>query len=69
MFKYTFIGENMKKILLVLLMFSCFIPTSHALAINSESLVAQDIDSGRIFYSKNADDVRLIASTTKIMTI
>lgn len=58
----------MKKILLVLLMFSCFIPTSHALAINSESLVAQDIDSGRIFYSKNADDVRLIASTTKIMT-
>ena len=27
-----------------------------------------DVDSGRILYSKNKDDKRLIASITKIMT-
>lgn len=42
----------------------------NALAFNitSTSLVAMDIDSGRIFYEKSKDEKHLIASTTKIMT-
>ena len=59
----------MKKVILFLLLFCFFIPNCLALTINSESLIAQDINSGRVFYSKNDDDVRLIASTTNIMTI
>ena len=58
----------MKKLILIILIFITFIPNTLALNINSESLVAQDIKSGRIFYEKNADDKRLIASTTKVMT-
>lgn len=35
---------------------------------SSSSSVVMDMDSGRILYSKNKDEKRLIASTTKIMT-
>lgn len=34
----------------------------------SKSSIVMDIDSGRILYSKNKDEKRLIASITKIMT-
>lgn len=50
----------MKKILLVLIFLLC---------INVKaSIVVMDADSGRILYSKNKSERKLIASTTKIMT-
>lgn len=50
----------MKKILLVLIFLLC---------INVKaSVVVMDADSGRILYSKNKSEKKLIASTTKIMT-
>lgn len=58
----------MKKIILFLVCFFIFISSGLAINLNSESLIAQDINSGRIFYEKNSNDKRLIASTTKIMT-
>ena len=50
----------MKKILKVLLLFLC-------IKVNA-SIVVMDADSGRVLYSKNMNEQRLIASTTKIMT-
>ena len=35
----------------------------------SKSSIVMDIDSGRILYKNNIDEKKLIASTTKIMTI
>lgn len=57
----------MKKIIFFLAIF-LFPINALAININSTSLVAMDIDSGRIFYEKNKDEKHLIASTTKIMT-
>ena len=37
-------------------------------AISASSVIAMDLDNGRIFYGYNYDDKRLIASITKIMT-
>lgn len=55
----------MKKILLLLLL----IPINvYALSVPSKSAILIDQDSGRILYSKNINEKRLIASTTKIMT-
>lgn len=51
----------MKKIILFVLMLF------YALNINA-SVVVMDADSGRILYSENKDERKLIASTTKIMT-
>lgn len=53
----------------ILLLFLILIPlNTNAISIDSKSLYAMDIDSKREFYSKNSDDKRLIASTTKVMT-
>ena len=38
------------------------------ISVNSKSLYAMDIDSKREFYNIKAEDKRLIASTTKVMT-
>lgn len=54
------IEYNMKKILLVLVFLLC-------INVNA-SIVVMDADSGRILYSKNKNERKLIASTTKIMT-
>lgn len=51
---------NMKKILLVLIFLLC-------VNVNA-SIVVMDADSGRVLYSKNKSERKLIASTTKIMT-
>ena len=51
---------NMKKILLALI-FLLYINVN-------ASIVVMDADSGRILYSKNKSERKLIASTTKIMT-
>ena len=52
----------MKKIFLFVISFILF--SSNVLA----SSIIMDIDSGRIFSEKASNEVRLIASTTKIMT-
>ena len=41
---------------------------TYAYTDTSKSSIVMDMNSGRILYSKNPNDVRLIASTTKIMT-
>ena len=50
----------MKKIILILIFLFC-------INVNA-SIVVMDADSGRILYSKNKNERKLIASTTKIMT-
>lgn len=57
----------MKKLVLAFLLF--FTPTSVlAFSDTAKSSIVMDIDSGRILYQKNANEKRLIASITKIMT-
>ena len=56
----------MKKILVFLIIF--LIPLNIYAKDTATSSIAIDIDSGRILYEKNADEKRLIASITKIMT-
>ena len=52
----------MKKSILFFILF--FLPNF----VFATSTVVMDVDSGRILYEKNKDEVRLIASITKIMT-
>lgn len=57
----------MKKIISFILMF--FLPINvFALSDTAKSSILVDMDSGRVLYEKNADEQKLIASTTKIMT-
>ena len=56
----------MKKILLFLIIF--LIPLSVFSKDTSRSSIVMDLDSGRVLYENNADEVKLIASITKIMT-
>ena len=59
----------MKKIIKIALILILFIPIKiKAVNLTTDSLIAQDINSGRVFYKKNESSKRLIASTTKIMT-
>ena len=59
----------MKIIIKVVVILILFIPTKiNAINLTTDSLIAQDINSGRVFYKKNENSKRLIASTTKIMT-
>ena len=55
----------LKKIIIFLFLF--FLPFS-VLADSGHSTVVMELSSGRVLYSKNQDDSRLIASITKIMT-
>ncbi|MDO4963041.1 MAG: D-alanyl-D-alanine carboxypeptidase family protein [bacterium] len=56
----------MKKILLLLLI---LIPISiNALEVSATSAILMDTDSNRILYEKNINDVRSVASISKIMT-
>ena len=54
-------------ILLTLFLLLCTITPVYA-SDTSRSSIVMDLDSGRILYSKNAKEKRLIASTTKILT-
>ena len=58
----------MKKLLVLAIFFFLFINNVYSLSLNTESIVAMDIKSKRIFYEKDKDNIRLPASTTKIMT-
>lgn len=60
----------MKKIICFILIFLSFSLRISALEldISSESAILYNLDSGEVLYEKNADEVRSIASLTKIMT-
>ena len=58
----------MKKILLVVIGLLLLIKSNVYAYDVSHSSIVMDIDSGRVLYEKNADEKRLIASITKIMT-
>ena len=58
----------MKKIVFLSILFFMGIISVKAVNLDTSSLIAMDINSGRVFYSKNSNDKRLIASTSKIMT-
>lgn len=60
----------MKKILSLIIIFILFIGKINALELNisSESAILYNLDSGEVLYEKNSDEVRQIASLTKIMT-
>lgn len=58
----------MKKIIISFFLFLLFPLNCLAITDTSRSSILMDIDSGRILYEKNADEERLIASITKIMT-
>lgn len=57
----------MKKLFIILILFLS-ISSVKALDVPSKNAILIDQDSGRILYSKNISEKRLIASTTKIMT-
>lgn len=54
--------------ILVICLAICTMPYNVKANENNSSIVAIDIPSGRILYEKNANEKKLIASTTKIMT-
>ena len=59
----------MKKIVFVsVLICSLLIENVNALSLSCHSCILMDMDSGRVLYEKDANNPRLIASTTKIMT-
>jgi len=59
-----------KKIVIFLMLIVLLLPTNaFGLSLSCRSCVLMDIESGRILYDKDMDTPRLIASTTKIMTI
>lgn len=59
----------MKKIYKIIIILMIISPINvFAVSLNTESLILQDIDSGRVFFKKNETDQRLIASTTNVMT-
>lgn len=63
----------MKKILIMILVFSFFIPVVNAegdsLNLTSESAILMDAESGKILYEKNIDEQLPMASMTKIMSM
>lgn len=58
----------MKKIIIVILIMFLFPIQISALTVSCQSCVLMDSNSGRVLYSKDKDNPRLIASITKIMT-
>lgn len=58
----------MKKIIILIALIIILPINVNALAISSRSACLMDMDSGRVLYSKDKDNPRLIASITKIMT-
>ena len=65
-FSYTFLGEYMKKILLIIfLLIPIYI---RAIETSARSAILMDADSNTILYEKNIDEIRSVASISKIMT-
>lgn len=65
-FSYTFLGEYMKKILLLLIL---LVPMSvKGIETSARSAILMDLDNNIILYEKNINEVRSVASISKIMT-
>lgn len=58
----------MKKIILAIFLCTMFIPKVQAYSTSATSSILMDIDSGRIIHAKNINEVRSVASISKIMT-
>lgn len=58
----------MKKLIIILSIISLILPINTYALSTTSSIIVKDMNSNRVFYNKNEKDVRLIASTTKIMT-
>lgn len=56
------------KLLVVVFSFFLYTTNTYAISDTAISTIVMDTDSGRVLYEKNADEKRLIASITKIMT-
>ena len=68
-FSYTFLGDIMKKLFYTFLFLILCIPIiSKAYETSATSAILMDIDSGRIFYSKDIHNKRSVASISKVMT-
>ena len=52
----------------VLAAVAAVLPNAAAVSTSASAVILVDADSGRVLYEKNADEVRLIASITKLMT-
>jgi len=66
-FSYIFIGDNMKKLIILILVI--FIPFKiNAYGSSATSTILMDTDNNRIIYSSNANNIRSVASISKIMT-
>ena len=65
-FSYNFLGEFMKKILLFLIL---LIPLNiKALDINTNKYILMDMDTNRVILGENINEVKSVASISKIMT-
>ena len=53
---------------LVVALVAAAVPKAEALAPSASSVILMDARSGRVLYERNADEMRLIASITKLMT-
>ena len=58
----------MKVVLLFIILIGFFSPNRAQVVDNSESAILMEVNSKRIIYSKNIDQVHLTASIAKIMT-
>ena len=68
-FSYTFLGDIMKKLLFIFLFLILCVPiNSKAYETSATSVILMDIDSGKIFYSKDIHNKRSVASISKVMT-
>lgn len=67
-FSYTFLGEFMKKIIIISIMLLLIPINIKAIETSATSAILVDTDSGRILYSKDIHNRRSIASISKIMT-
>ena len=70
-FCYNKIGDNMKKIKILLLLFIiCFCINTNALEfdLNSNHAILYNLNDSSVLYEKNSTDITNIASLTKIMT-
>jgi len=67
-FSYNFLGEFMKKIIIISIMFLLIPLNIKAIETSATSAILVDTDSGRILYSKDIHSVRSVASISKIMT-
>ena len=66
-FVYTFLGDNVKKVLLFLILL-CLPFSVQAFSSNAKAVVLMDMDSKRVLYSENPHYTQSVASISKVIT-